>query len=235
MAAPRPILIHGSGGDHRVFARQAERFGGSVAIDLPGHPEGDPAAGLAAAAAALGPALESIDGPRVLVGHSLGGAVSLEVARARPELVDGLVLIATGARLPVPDRVLARAEAEPGGEIDRLMAGFFADPDHPSAEAVRRALADCGPRTLLADYRMCAAIDLRGRLDGVRVPALVIAGGDDRLTPVWLGEELARELPAARMAVVAGAMHMVMAEHPGPVNLLLAGYLARLELTLDGA
>jgi hypothetical protein len=39
VAVPRAILIHGSGGDHRGWALQSPRFPGSLAVDLPGHPE----------------------------------------------------------------------------------------------------------------------------------------------------------------------------------------------------
>ena len=73
-----------------------------MAVDLPGHPHGAALDRLEDLAGALAPAVESLEGPRALVGHSLGGAVALELARSRPALVDGLVLIASGARLPVP-------------------------------------------------------------------------------------------------------------------------------------
>jgi pimeloyl-ACP methyl ester carboxylesterase len=234
IAAPRPILIHGSGGDHRVWATQTGHLGGAVAIDLPGHPSGDPVARLDELGVALAAAVASIDAPRALVGHSLGGAVALELARTRPELVDGLVVIAGGARLPVPDAVMERVTTDPDGERERLMAGFVADPGAAAARGVLAALEDCSPATLAADYAACRTVDLRAALDGIRVPVLVIAGGDDRLVPTWLSEELARGLPMARMVVVAGARHVPMADAAGTVNLLLAAYLARLELTLEG-
>jgi len=229
---PRPILVHGSGGDHRVWALQTSRLGGSVAIDLPGHPDGDPLTRLDDLAEALATAAATIDGPRALVGHSLGGAVALELARTRPELVDGLVVLASGARLPVPDAVMERAAADPPAERERLMAGFVADPAAAGARGVRAALEACRPATLAADYAACRTVDLRESLTAIGVPVLVIAGADDPLVPPWLSEELARALPMARMVVIAGARHVPMADAAGTVNLLLAAYLARLELTL---
>lgn len=170
----------------------------------------------------------------MLVGHSLGGAVALELALARPELVDGLVLIASGARLPVPADVLARVRADPAAERRRLMEAFVRDPATPGAARVRAALDACDDAVLAADYAACAAADLRGRLGGLRAPALVIAGGDDRLTPPWLSEELARELPMAQMVLVPGARHMPMVDADATVNLLVGAFLARLELTVAG-
>ncbi len=183
---------------------------------------------------ALAPAVAAVEGPRVLVGHSLGGVVALELARARPELVEGLVLIATGARLPVPAEAMERVASDPGAERRRLIEGFLADASRPIARDVTAALRACTDATLAADYAACGAADLRGRLGGLRAPALVIAGGDDPLTPPWLSEELARELPMAQMVVVPGARHMPMADADGTVNLLVAAFLARLELTLAG-
>ncbi len=114
------------------------------------------------------------------------------------------------------------------------MEGFLADPDRPIAREVRAALEACDDATLAADYAACAAADLRGRLGGLRAPVLVIAAGDDRLTPPWLSEELARELPMAQTVLVPGARHLAMADADGTVNLLAAAFLARLELTLAG-
>jgi pimeloyl-ACP methyl ester carboxylesterase len=205
-----------------------------VAIDLPGHPQGAALDRVEALAVALAPAVESLEGPRALIGHSLGGCVALELARTRPGLVDGLVLIASGARLPVPEAVLERVRRDPPGERRRLMEGFVADPARPIAREVRAALGDCRDEALAADYAACAAADLRGRLGAVRAPALVIAGGEDALTPPWLSEELARELPMAQLILVPGARHMPMADADGTINLLAAAFLARLELTLAG-
>lgn len=234
VSAPRPILVHGSGGDHRIWAAQSPVLAGSVAIDLPGHPDGAPLDDVGALADRVATAVATLPAPRALIGHSLGGAVVLEVARTRPELVDGLVVIASGARLGVPDAVMDAARADFAAERERLVAASFTDPRSTMASLARAALDDAGPATLLADYAACRTVDLRGGLAGVRVPVLVIAGADDPLTPVHHGEALARELPMSRMVVVPGARHMPMAEFDATVNLLLGAWLARIELTLAG-
>lgn len=235
VSAPRPILIHGSGGDHRVWAAQSLVLAGSVAIDLPGHPDGDPLTDLPALGTTVAGALATLEGPRVLVGHSLGGAVALEVARTRPELVSGLVVVAAGLRLGVPDAAIERARDDFPAERERLIAGSFADPAATMAGLARSALDAAGSASLLADYAACRTVDLRGGLAGVRVPVLVVAGADDPFTPARHCEDLARELPMGRMAIIPGARHMPMAEFDVTVNHLLAAYLARLELTLAGA
>lgn len=231
MAVPRAILIHGSGGDHRAWALQSPRFPGAIAIDLPGHPDGAALDHLDALVATIAPALERIDGPRALVGHSLGGAAALATALARPDLVDGLVVLSTGARLPVPDSAMERLSDDFGAERERLVEGSVTDAASPAARRAREAIDACGPVGMAADYAACRSVDLRGHLGSLSVPVLVVHGADDHIVPVWLGEELARELPMAQMVVVPGARHAPMSDAPGAVDLLLAAYLARLELT----
>ena len=234
MDVPRPIFIHGSGGDHRVWSLQTARLAGAVALDLPGHPGGEAATDLASARRKRRRrGRREIDGPRVLIGHSLGGAAALELALDRPELVEGLVIIASGARLGVPDDTLARAGGDFAAERDRLIAGSFADPAAPMARRARQALDAAGAVSLQADYTACRTVDLRGRLGEIRVPVLIIVGDDDPFTPAWKSEELAREIPLSQMVVIPGARHMPMAEFDGTVTTLVAAYLARLELTRD--
>ncbi len=217
-----------------MWTAQTAVLAGAVAVDLPGHPEGEPLTDLGELGERVARAIATVPGPRALVGHSLGGAVALEVARTRPELVDGVVVIASGARLPVPDATLARARDDFAAEAARLVDGSFADPAATMAALARAALEAAGPAALHADYLACRSVDLRGGLGGVRVPVLVIAGADDPFTPLRHNEALARELPMGRLAVVPGARHMVHAEYDVTANHLIAAYLARLELTLTG-
>jgi pimeloyl-ACP methyl ester carboxylesterase len=235
VAVPRAILIHGSGGDHRGWALQSPRFPGSVAVDLPGHPDGTALDHLDGLVATLTGALERVEGPRALVGHSLGGAAALATGLARPDLVDGIVVVGAGARLPVPDSAIERLDADFGAERERLVEGSVTDAGSPAARRAREAIDACGPAGLAADYAACRSVDLRGKLAALSVPVLLVHGADDHLVPVWLGEELARELPMAQMVVVPGARHAPMSDAPGTVDLLLAAYLARLELTLEEA
>ena len=164
MSAPRPILIHGSGGDHPVWEAVGARLSGSLALDLPGHPGGVALDDIGGLGAALAGALEQVAPPRALVGHSLGGAAALEVARTRPDLVQGLVIVASGARLPVPDHAMVRLRDDFAAERDRLLAGFTSDPAGPGAGAARTAIEACGADGLAADYAACRSVDLRGRL-----------------------------------------------------------------------
>jgi pimeloyl-ACP methyl ester carboxylesterase len=92
-------------------------------------------------------------------------------------------------------------------------------------------MVENGQETLLFDYAACLDFDVRGRLADVRVPVLVVTGDGDALTPLSLAQELAAGLPEAVAVVLPDAGHWPMKERPATVDLLIAGFLARLELT----
>ena len=226
------MFIHGAGRTPASWGPQLARFEGALAVALPGHPDGAPLLGTQAMAEWVIAEVEEIEGPLVMVGHSLGGAVALEVALARPDLVAGLVLVATGARLPVPDEAIARIDADFEGECARMVeqSWLYHEPD-----LIRRgtnSVISMGPDALRADYLSAKGHDLRGRLGGIDVPAMVMSGESDPLVPTWLSEELADELPDATLAIIAEAAHVPQLERPDMIDLLIAAFLARIELAL---
>ncbi len=199
---------------------------------LPGHPDGAPLLGAPAMAEWVIAEVEEIPGPLVMVGHSLGGAVALEIALMRPDLVAGLVLLSTGARLPVPDEALARIDADFTAECARFVEESWL---HHEPELIRRgtnSVISMGPESLRADYLSARDHDLRGKLGEVDVPAMVISGESDPLVPTWLSEELADELPGASLAIIAETAHVPQLERPEMIDLLIAAFLARLELSM---
>lgn len=82
---------------------------------------------------------------------------------------------------------------------------------------------------LIKSYR---DFDVRGKLDLVTVPTLVIGGSNDRLTQSHASEYLASELPKADLHILEGCGHMSMLERHGEVDALLERFCAD---TLDGS
>ena len=226
------MFIHGAGRTPASWGPQLARFEGALAVALPGHPDGAPLEGTRAMAEWVIAEVEEIEGPLVMVGHSLGGAVALEIALARPDLVAGLVLVSTGARLPVPDEAIARIDADFEAECARMVEAswLYHEPD-----LIRRgtnSVISMGPESLRADYLSARDHDLRGKLGAIDVPAMVMSGESDPLVPTWLSEELADELSGATLAIIAETAHVPQLERPDMIDLLIAAFLARIELAL---
>jgi pimeloyl-ACP methyl ester carboxylesterase len=66
---------------------------------------------------------------------------------------------------------------------------------------------------------MLAALDLDAQVGRFDVPAIVVAGDRDRLTPIWHARRMAAVLPHSHgLVTVRGAGHMTPVEAPGPIN-----------------
>jgi pimeloyl-ACP methyl ester carboxylesterase len=206
-----------------------------LAVDLPGHgaAPGPAPRSIGALAEALEALLDDSGVARAAVaGHSMGGAVALSLALSRPERVAALALVGTGARLRVAPELLAAA-ARPDGLV--LAARQLADSSFgPAAsaearDARARAFAALAAGLLHGDLAACDAFDVMDRLAELRVPAVVVCGTEDRLTPPRYASFLAERIAGARLALVPGAGHLVMLEEPRAVTAAIAALLAGAE------
>ncbi len=230
---PPLVLIHGAGGRYDHWPPGVRRLDAAAvyAPDLPGHGRsggvareniGAYAADVLALADALG--LSRF----VAAGHSMGGAVALQLALDAPGRIAGLALIASGARLRVAPDLLGGLDGGAGAAIDFIITHSLGpDVDTSIRQLARRQLHAVDPATLRADYAACDAFDVRDRLGEIAAPALVACGTADRMTPLSFGEHLAMRLPAAELRIFEGAGHMLPAERPDALARALGGWLAR--------
>jgi pimeloyl-ACP methyl ester carboxylesterase len=212
------LLIHGAGENHLAWPIGLRRLPGTIvyALDLPGH-------GKSAGRGCM-TIEEYVDwiasfmevarlDHAILIGHSMGGAIAQLYELKYPDRVNGLVLIATSAKLRVAPQLLQLAESDFGAAVD-LVNQWTWGPLTPVEikQLGKQQLLKIGPETLLDDYRACDAFDVRDHLPEISAPALIIAGEADQLTPLKYTMFLAEHLSHARLVTVPQAGHMVMLE-----------------------
>jgi len=225
---PPMVFIHGAGGSHRLFGYQMQAFRDLETcyfVDLPGHgssPRPPAVPSIALYSDAMITFLNGLVSPAILIGHSMGGAVALQAALARPDLVDRLVLLSTGCQLPVPETVLLGFETDYDSTLDAILQHAFSrtvDPDLFSRAC--NGIRKTDPAIVRADFQACNAFNVCSRVHEVTCPTLIICGGDDRLTPLIYSEQLHASIASSRLEVVPGGSHMLMLEQAAIFNEML--------------
>jgi len=228
------LLIHGSGEDHTVWSYQVKGLRENLsvaAMDLNGHGrstfrEGD---GLETYTQDVLAVLERLSPDTFLVGHSLGSAVVLNVALHHPAMIGGIGLVGAGGRLRVLPEILELVEQDFSAAIELILSWAFSkSPQQELLAKAKEQMERNGQRALLRDLLTCDSFDLLEELGKIEVPALIVCGREDRLTPVKYAEYLRDHIPDATLKVIEGAGHMVMLERPEEVNRAIEDFLSDL-------
>jgi pimeloyl-ACP methyl ester carboxylesterase len=224
---PAMICLHGSGADGIVWSYQLSRLSSQYRVivpDLPGHGRsggqpletaGEYAAWLESFCRALG--LDSF----FLLGHSFGGAIAQEYARSYPRRLRGMVLAGTGTHFMLSRayRDLCERGVSPGDGA----AVYEKLPEQ--VQKGYELLLSQSSGTLHADLFAAAQFDSSAWVGSLTVPALVIWGSNDAITPRELPEELAEKLPGGRLLIIGGAGHVVMIDARNEFNRAVAEFI----------
>jgi len=219
------VFIHGAGGSTLSWLAQKahfEKLNRVVLVDLPGHGRsgGDSSASIEACAEAVAGALEdSACGPAYIAGHSMGGAIAMRLALSHPEVVKGLILIGTGARLKVYPEILQGILRDKGGTARTILDTAFSD-TVPAAlkDKVFAEYMKNDARTIFNDFTACDGFNVMGDIGAITVPTLVVCGMADRFTPPGYSRYLAENIAGAHLELIQNTGHMAMIEKPAAVN-----------------
>lgn len=230
---PSMLFLHGAGGDSAVWDEQAAYFRGRYPVyrlDFPGHglSKGHGEEDISAYAECVHAALEKAL-PRhqwVVAGHSMGGAVALQLVLDHPDLLKGIVLAGTGARLGVLPIIIKLLETDPEAFFRTIdLAAFCSNTPAEIKEMSSRSIRRCPPQVTLKDFKACNRFDVMNRLHEISLPTLIVCGDNDRLTPVKYSEFLHRNISGSRLVLIPDAAHMAMAEQPALFNKSLESFL----------
>jgi 3-oxoadipate enol-lactonase len=229
---PAILFVHGSFGDADAWTDQAARLSDrhtTVRYDRRGHSRshrGDASISHARHADDIVALIEALDlAPCLLVGSSLGAAISVDVATRHSALLRGAVLsepplfsLDADAGAAVMGRVAPRidealAAGGPTAAVDAFMSlvcpGLWSIIDD-NRKADYRANAAIG----LSDLHSQSLVLTPAHLATVSIPTLVLAGGVSHPSFRSVARRLAAALPDARFVEIAGSGHVTYAERP---------------------
>jgi pimeloyl-ACP methyl ester carboxylesterase len=213
---------------YRCIAPDLRGFGGSEATDeaLTMDRFADDVAGL----------IEQLGtGPVVLGGHSMGGYVAFAFARRHPEMLRGLVLVATRAGQDTPEAAAGRRTTAASvraagiqGVVDGMTPKMLApDNDDPQLLATVRGLMESASVDGVAGalLGMADRPDSTPDLAGITVPTFVVTGDEDAIIDPAESQIMADGIPGARLQVIPDAGHFVALEQPEVFNRELQEWL----------
>jgi 3-oxoadipate enol-lactonase len=233
------VLLHGVGTNRGVWRKVLPDLGAAhrtIAADLPGFGDSPPAADgfdLDVVADVVAEAATARTGRRFdLLGHSLGGAVAVLLARRRPESVRRLVLLAPAGFSPrsrpvatalalvgegfvATRRIVGRPLAANPLARRVLLWGAVHDGGRmPTGDA--RFLLDASRRArrFRAAVKAVAARDLTPELAEVRAPLGLLWGESDRVISTAAMRSLAAARPGATTETIPGCGHVPQLERP---------------------
>ncbi len=228
------LFIHGAGGSTSGWYFQKEYLKQSfevILLDLPGHGQsaGEGCREIEKYVDSVRAAIEANDLQGCyLAGHSMGGMIGMHLAVARPELLAGLILIGTGAKLRVFPQILEGILKDKEQTVENIMRFAFSKkaPDAMVKTGLKEMLKSSA-EVIYGDFYSCDHSDMIAKVKEIALPTLVLCGLDDALTPPKYSEFLAKEIPNAQLVLIPDAGHMVMLEKPEETNRAIETFVAR--------
>lgn len=252
---PDLLLLHGAGGSATGWNRLLPALPGYrlIAPDLPGQGRsrtGAPRFGLEAMATDLATLIRGAGwSPRILLGHSAGAAIALDLGARHldppPRLVVGINAalspfqgvagwlfprLARAMTLsPFLSHMLARMAGTPE-HVARLIRSTGSRPDPGIISDYRALMSD--PAHVAGTLNMMAAWNLAPlltRLESIELPVLLVAGARDRAVPCEVSRRAAARLARGSYAELPGLGHLAHEENADSVALLIRNWLAAQE------
>lgn len=173
----------------------------------------------------------------IFAGLSMGGYIAFAAARMAPQRVAGLILLDTRETADTPETRKGRfASIETAREqgvapiVESMLPKMFTASAPPEMVARVRAIMLSSSRggVMAALKAMAERPDSSALLPKLNVPALVLAGAEDAITPPADAQRMASRLPNARAVIVPRAAHLANVEQADAVNGAIEEFLKTL-------
>jgi len=226
------VFLPGMMCDARLFAPQVTALSREMAVTVAPITMGERVEEMASALLGVLPAKFA------LAGLSMGGIVAMEILRRAPERVTRVALMDTNPLAETPQSAAGYEPLIVGARAGRFedMMRMILKPEHlapgPQRLQVMSQVAEMG-RAMGPDVfiRQCRALqrrkDQQATLRRIKMPALVLCGEHDGLTPVKRHTFMAELIPYARLEIVPDAGHLPTLEQPEVVTAILRHWMTQ--------
>jgi pimeloyl-ACP methyl ester carboxylesterase len=224
------ILVPGLLCDQTVWQPLLDRLDGGAFVAM--APEQDTLTGMAQEI------LASHDGQLIVLGHSMGARIAMEMVRLKPERITRLGLFDTGIHPLKEGETAKRAEivkfAFDNGMkalADRWLPGMI-HPMHQQNPLLMQSLEDMVLRMNpdLHARQINALVnrpDAREYLKEITCPVLLLVGRQDQWSPISQHQAMLEHLPNAYLEIVDDAGHFSLVEQPETASKVIVNFLSQ--------
>jgi pimeloyl-ACP methyl ester carboxylesterase len=141
------------------------------------------------------------------------------LALTHPEMIKGIVLVGTGARLKVLPMILDGIKNNFEETVKKI--NQFAYSQKASSDLIEKGVStmlQCRAEVLYGDFLACDRFDFMNEVGKINLPTLILCGDDDQLTPIKYSQFLQSRIKGSKMEVLPNAGHMAMMESPQAFN-----------------
>jgi pimeloyl-ACP methyl ester carboxylesterase len=245
------IFIHGAQHDHACWMLQSHWFSRSgyrvLAPDLPGHGThaGDALSSVEKQAAWVADLLDTEGIAQVhIVGHSMGSLVALEFAARFPQRTRSATLVGPALPMPVSPVLLELARQDDPKAMEMINFWSFSVAGRLGRNGLpglwmpgmnKRIMERQKTGVLYTDFSACNNYKRpMESLADIKVPMLIIAGRQDKMTSLKSARAIAEALPQAHIEVLSNCGHAIMTERPNEVVGVLKGFIEAVEGQKNG-
>jgi pimeloyl-[acyl-carrier protein] methyl ester esterase len=228
------LLIHGWGMHGGIWNGVAQKLAANFrvySVDLPGYGYSKSATWPIQLDDVVAELSSCFDEPLYICGWSLGGQIAMHLAAQESEKVQGLILVAStpcfteredwpfGMEKTALDKFSAELEQNHAATLRRFLTLQLrgSENERELLAMLREQLFSRGEperAALRAGLNILREADLRGELQRIDQPTLVIAGERDKLTSPQASRYLAKNIPSAHLVEIQGAAHAPFLSHP---------------------
>ena len=238
--APTVLFLHGWGCDgsiFRAFEQEIGQHASMIFVDFPGHGQsGEPCEpwGVPEYAEQIYALLSRLNVSQVhIIGHSFGGRVAIWLGSHYPELVDQMV-ITGGAGLRKPDGGKPSRRQQQYKRLKKLVLllgniSFLKGLVDKWQEALVQKYGSADYKRLNPNMRKTFVKvinqDLSEWLPKIKASTLLVWGGNDTETPLWMGQQMEKEIPDAGLVVFDGRSHFAFLEEAQRFQVIVTTFL----------